>query len=153
MAAKENLGSAGDTRPIDCVTYFTRRRAVPESMAKSAEEFLWKFSRNRGDAPNVRGPSDALQEPHFLVAFMQQHEAADVTLDDQIERCAPALDGEIARLLALPNVAEANAKVKRTYQASIPELKHSFRSAPAVLEAGPIGSAFLALAGVTDPCP
>lgn len=120
---------------------------------KSAEEFVWKFSRNRADVPNVHGPSDALREPHFLLAFMQQHEATDVTLDDRIERCAPHLDRQMASLLALPSVAEANEKVKRIYRASMPELKDSFRSSPAVLEAEQIGRAFLDLAGATETSP
>lgn len=117
---------------------------------KSAEEFLWKFSRNRGDYSFVAGLSTAALHAHHVVNFMEQHDAADVAVEDRIGNCAPNLEREMQSLLSLPGVAEANARVKRRYQERAREVKQAFRAAPALREAGELGRRFLELAGVTE---
>lgn len=90
---------------------------------KSAEEFLWKFMRNRGDAPNASGLSVDLINPEFFHAFVDQHDAQDFVPEQRMAYWAPAFEAEMARLLALPGVAAANARAQANFRALMARAK------------------------------
>jgi hypothetical protein len=115
---------------------------------KSAEELVWKFSRNRGDHPKTDGISNMALEPYMVEEFLEQHEAFDLPTDDRIARCAPNLDAEISTLLALPGVAAAQNDVERIYRERIVVIKEAFRDARAIQQLGAKGRHLLRLAGV-----
>ena len=123
--------------------------AIYHYFYKSAEEFLWKFSRTRGDSRKAGTLSADMLEPEFLVEYMQQHQTADFVDEDAVARCAPDLDAEMAHLLSLPGIATANARVQQNYQKLVRALKDAAHSSPAILQIGELGRRFLEIAGLT----
>ena len=117
---------------------------------KSAEELLWKFSRNRGDHPKTAGIANTALEPYMVNEFVAQHHATDLPEDDRIRRCAPNLEVEIAALRALPGVSAAVDSVQRIYRERIGVIKEAYRDAPVIRQAGGTGRHFLQLAGLAD---
>lgn len=115
---------------------------------KSAEEFLWKFSRNRGDSPNDPGISQYALEKHFVEWFMRQHTSVEFTLDERTGAWRAEFDAEMERLLSLPKVAEANLKIQRNFRAAVGEVKQALRSSPAIRQCGELGVRFLEIAGL-----
>jgi hypothetical protein len=115
---------------------------------KSAEEYLWKFSRNRGDHPTMPGIQNTPLDTFFLRYFMRQHQATDFATDDRIGRCGKDLDAEIARLKSLKRVATALAEVQQAYRSRIAAVKLAYRSGPAIVELDDLGRSFLEIAGV-----
>ena len=111
---------------------------------RSAEEFVWKWSRNRGDHAVLKEPSAAVLPAAFVHAFVGQFPLQHGATPGP-DRCAPGLDGELARLKALPGVAEAWTRVKQVYEARIRSIIPMFSTAPGVIEAGEDGKAFLAI--------
>ena len=111
---------------------------------KSAQEFAWKWSRNRGDHALLEQPSAAVLPAGFVHAFVGQFALPSVATPGP-DHCAPGLDDELARLKALPGVAEAWARVKQIYDARIRTIVTLFATAPGVVEAGEDGKAFLAI--------
>ena len=122
--------------------------AIHHYFYKSAEEFLWKFARNRADSPNSPAFTNDVLEAHFVRWFMQLHEADQFVIEDRIERWAPNFDAELARLMALPGVRAANEKVQQNFRSLIDQIKPAFRASPAILETGELGARFLRLAGL-----
>lgn len=115
---------------------------------KSAEEFLWKWARGR-TISSVAELTNAAMTPDFVKQFVDQHVASAALPPareaEAIRRCAPDLDAEIARLIALPGVADAAERVKENYRSRIAAIVDMFAAAPGVLEAGEAGERFLAL--------
>lgn len=124
--------------------------AVYHYFYKSAEEFLWKFARNRADLPYSPALTNGTLEAHFVRRFMQQRETDHFVIDDRIERCAPTFDAELAKLMALPGVRAANEHVQQNFRNLIEQVKPAFRTSPAILEAGEVGARFLQVAGVSE---
>ena len=114
---------------------------------KSPEEFLWKWSRNRGDHATLRAPSNAVLTADFVQNFMQQYEAR-VPARAGPSQCAPNWAAELAALKALPGVADAWETVKRTYAERIRTIVPMFVTAPGLRDAGDAGRAFLATLGL-----
>lgn len=112
---------------------------------KSAEEFLWKFSRNRGDYAKKSGRDGVSITKEFVQNFMEFFTPDHASRNDWIDRCAPGLDEEMARLKTLPGVSEALDAVKMAFHARVAEFKPIFAEAQAVKDAGAAGEAFLAL--------
>ncbi|MFV2145937.1 glycosyltransferase family 2 protein [Isoptericola sp. G70] len=84
---------------------------------KSAEEFLWKFSRNRGGrvvATDDEGMALTLEE-RFVKRFLKQfrQDAGDVR--PAIESTVPRLEQEIEALRRLDGVAAAELQVKEIF--------------------------------------
>ena len=123
--------------------------AIYHYFYKSAEEFIWKFSRNRGDAANSPMLANDVLEAHFVVAFVQQHESDQLVTDDRIDRCAPGFESELAKLMELPRLRAAHEEAQRRFRALIDQVKPVFRTSPAILEAGEIGEQFLNVAGIS----
>ena len=110
---------------------------------KSTEEFLWKWSRNRSNDPNVRGKTNTALKANFVESFVQQFplQFEPFTTPDQ---CAPNFEAEKEFLQTLPGVAEAWEHIKQVYRERIKEIVPMFRNAPAIVEAGLIGQQLLA---------
>ncbi|WP_280776282.1 glycosyltransferase family 2 protein [Rhizobium sp. SG_E_25_P2] len=114
---------------------------------KSAEEFMWKFSRNRGDYAKKSGHAGVSITKEFVENFMEFHTPRHASRNDWINRCAPDLDQEMGRLKALPGVADALETVKAAFHARVAEFKPIFAEAPGIKDAGEAGGAFLSLLG------
>ena len=112
---------------------------------KSADEFLWKFARNRGDFEVTAGLSMQALDPHFVRAFVGQARDTGAAGEDWAVRCAPGLEAEMARLLALPGVADAQRAVFDTYEARIGEVRALYRTSDALAQSGEEGEALLRL--------
>ncbi len=97
---------------------------------KSAEEFLWKFSRNRGDHAVVRDVDPAAIEQTFLDMFVSQHESPHIVLDDRILSCGSSRGEHLEALRQLPGVAEATQAIQRRYHEAIGKLKAGLGKMP-----------------------
>ncbi len=115
---------------------------------KSAEEFLCKWARGRTIDLVPRLTNEVLTAD-FVKQFMDQHIASSGLPPAKearaIQRCAPDLDAEIERLMALPGVAAAQERIKDNYRAQIDGIVEMFATAPGIVEAGEAGQRFLRL--------
>ena len=80
---------------------------------KSTQEFVAKFSRNRGDHPMRPGMHVQQIEENFMQMFAKQHGSSTLIEDRRIWACAPTLDEGIATLARLPGMPAALESVKR----------------------------------------
>ncbi|MBB1250730.1 glycosyltransferase family 2 protein [Rhizobium sp. G21] len=117
---------------------------------KSAEEFLWKFSRNRGDYAKKTGRDGISITKEFLRDFMEFYTPRHAMRNDWITRCASGLGEEMARLEGIAGVADAIEAVKAAFHARIAEFKPIFAETAAIKDAGEAGQAFLKLIGDTS---
>jgi hypothetical protein len=92
---------------------------------KSADEFIWKFSRNRGDYAMVDKLDSALIEDQFAEMFINQHASQAVVHDDRIAGCATGMPDEFVNLRRLPGVVEAEKNVRAEFHRNVANLKHS----------------------------
>ena len=114
---------------------------------KSSEEFLWKWSRNRGGQATLHQPSNAVLTADFVQSFMGQFSAQGGSRVGA-DQCAPGFSRELESLMALPGVANASAHVKKIYADRIRTIVPMFVDAPGILAAGDVGQAFLATLGL-----
>jgi hypothetical protein len=145
-----NARSQGDLAPAFSDHPNADHAGIYHYFYKSAEEFLWKFMRNRGDAPNAPGLLSDRLNKFFLAEFVRQHEAGNFVPDDRIAAFAPKFDAELAHLQSLPGVAGANARAQSNYRRLIAQMKQRFRSEDALRGMDEAGRRFLRLAGVWD---
>ena len=110
---------------------------------KSVEEFLWKFSRNRGDQPMVPELTSAALPRDFVESFVAQHLNTNGTTSDAVQRCVPDLNLRMLELMTLPGVASAQAAIRDGFRAKLDSLVELFASAPGIAEAGEAGNRFL----------
>jgi Glycosyl transferase family 2 len=83
---------------------------------KSAEEFVWKFSRNRGDH-QMRQDMDPMRiDPEFVSMFLKQHGSDTMVQDTRIQARMPDMAREIERLHAAPGVTAAMNDVRLRYR-------------------------------------
>lgn len=137
------LGSAAlSDRPV------AKHAWINHYFFKSVEEFLCKWARGRTVDLVLRLTNTALTS-EFVTQFVNQHVASSALPAAREARavrdCAPDLDAEIARLLALPGVASAAERIKATFRSQIPGIVEMFADAPGIIEAGEAGQRFLAL--------
>ena len=111
-------------------TPMTEGAWISHYFLKSVEEFIWKFSRNRGDHALVRDLSPGLIDVTFVSMFVQQHQSPTMVDDRRTLRCAPHLRAEIDRLRALPNVEPAVTQIRNVYKQQMTELLRRVRSGP-----------------------
>jgi hypothetical protein len=97
---------------------------------KSAEEFVWKFSRNRGDHALVRGFHLAAIDGEFLDMFVSQHQSPHVTPDTRMQDCGKEMSQHYATLLSLPGVGEALTDIQHGFSRTIAQLKAGLASMP-----------------------
>jgi len=109
---------------------------------KSTEEYLWKWSRNRGGQATVPGPTTTALTEGFVRSFAEQFENRSERAANLRDN-APGFDAELNRLLALPGVAEAHATVLGRFRDRMQLLIPMFEAAQGIRDAGPAGEALL----------
>lgn len=97
---------------------------------KSAEEFLWKFSRNRGDFPAVSEDIfvNIVDMSAFLDVFLSSFD--QIGEEDggvMMQRQIPSNLQEHERLLGVAAIRQANSKVQKLYYIRLRKLKNEFR--------------------------
>jgi len=119
---------------------------------KSAEEWLWKSARNRGDNPLSSGVPLSMFNADWLGNFMRQHDVPagdDPALDDRITQFRSRTEAELAMLMARPAIEAAAAGVRDGYGRRLADIRRTLREAGVAEQLDETGRRFLALAGVT----
>lgn len=101
---------------------------------RTAEEFLWKWSRNRGDYPKSEGDIYLALEERFLIGFLNQFHNTENNAIEHIQKCIPDLDKHIKELLKVNAIQLAQVNVTarfversdRVVKAYKPLLKNNF---------------------------
>jgi hypothetical protein len=109
---------------------------------KNAEEFVWKFSRNRGDELLLTDGPGVLSEA-FVGAFMAQHRSPALQEDTRVASRAGQVRAEIGRLECLPGVATARAQVITAFRDRLALIKAALRG-NAAFRSDPTHEEFLA---------
>lgn len=113
---------------------------------KTCEEFLWKFSRNRGDYEVSETDVTIALEKRFLTAFLKQFEnkgqQETITLNNA------AFKATYQQLLKDPVIAHASSQVKSAFQKRLARVLDVYQPFLAE-EMGDEGRMFLALLGKT----
>ncbi|OUJ16742.1 hypothetical protein HK28_09335 [Acetobacter sp. DsW_063] len=97
---------------------------------KSAEEFLWKFSRNRGDFPFVSEDIfvNVLDMSIFIDAFISAFNGeGDENGGVMMQRQLPSNIQEYENLLSAEVIRQANDRVQSAYDVRLNKLKDAFR--------------------------
>lgn len=95
---------------------------------KSAEEFLWKASRNRGDLPKEDNISKNQKLLPFFKAFLEQYEYKPLITDNRLHDCAIELEKEMEYLRNLPGVMEAELCVREAFQKRMPDILDFYKN-------------------------
>jgi hypothetical protein len=115
---------------------------------KSTEEFLLKWSRNRGDHARIDGPTNTVLTAQFVREFVTQFDKREEQRADP-EIAAAGYERELSNLMNLPGVSEAFDLIKRTYVERMKIIIPMFLEAPAIVETGTVGEAFLNTLGLS----
>ena len=115
---------------------------------KSAEEWLWKSSRNRGDHPMATGISIKSLNNDWIKNFMRQSDAPEQPFVNGMLAYRAKLDHEMSTLLSLPQVASAAALVRSAYRTRLEDVKAAVRASPSMQELDETSLKFLRLAGI-----
>ena len=97
---------------------------------KSAEEFMLKSSRNRGNHPFVQAPDPSAINPKLAALFLSQHGTGRNVHDGRMMAQAPLVEAEMRRIRALPGVDAALAGVERRYGEAASLLRRQVRDRP-----------------------
>jgi hypothetical protein len=113
---------------------------------KSAEEFLWKHSRNKGDHARVEGRNIGLIHPAEISYFLK-YAGTQPTPDTPSapRKFAKNFDAELAHLRSLPGVSAAEWKIKQNFRNVIDRLKLEFLEPKNLDRLGPPGREFAQL--------
>ncbi len=111
---------------------------------RSAEEFLWKWSRNRGGQPRSESDISIALQPRFLTGFLKQFNVQDTCIQDQVNFNKETFNKNMEKMLAIQSINLAQLNVKNSFiernrkviELYKPELSHNF---------GDEGKAFLKL--------
>ncbi|MCF1481645.1 hypothetical protein B7W85_07235 [Allorhizobium ampelinum] len=111
---------------------------------KSCEEFLWKWSRNRGDHAAIYNRSNTALTANFVRDFVHfwDHSTENSL---RLNSFLPDVDPEYERLMALRGVSAAQTRIKAHFNETISEILEMFEDAPGIVEAGKSGEQFMRL--------
>jgi hypothetical protein len=113
---------------------------------KSAEEFLWKHSRNKGDHGLVEYRSIDLIHPAEVEHYLRYFGTTPVSPQPSDARVlARDFDLELSRLRGLSGIAEAEELIKLNFKQTISRLKQEFLTSDQLTKMGGIGQSFAAL--------
>ncbi len=115
---------------------------------KSASEWMWKSSRNRGDSPVRSGLPDRFFTEDWIKDFMRQNDEPDQEVENRLGVYRARIQQELAWLEGLPGIAEAVHGVREAYTVRLAELKTIVRSSPILERPSELSRRFLTLAGV-----
>jgi hypothetical protein len=107
---------------------------------KSNEEFVFKFSRQRGDDQVAAGSAFAALTPHFIRSFVEASSPRSTHATDAVDI---ASEEWRARYERLPGVREAEQRINAFYAGRLAQLLPRLQSCSAIREAGEAGEAFL----------
>ncbi len=116
---------------------------------KSAEEWLWKSSRNRGDHPMAAGISTKSLNNDWIKNFMTQSDAPERPFHNGMPAYSEKLDRELTYLHSLPQVASAVTLVRSAYRTRLEDVRTAVQSSSIANELNDTSLKFLRLAGVT----
>ena len=108
----------------------TGHAALHHYALKSCEEFLWKFSRNRGGrivAATDGGMALTLEE-RFVARFLGQYEKDAGDVRPAVQATVPHLEREIEELRRLDGVADAEQLVKKTFVERSARVMEAYRT-------------------------
>jgi hypothetical protein len=95
---------------------------------RSFEEFIWKFSRGRGDQP-LQEALPAINVPEeFMEGFVRLHREPRLIRDDRMLAFVPEMEAEAKRLRALPGVGDALDKIHTHYHSRSASLEPMLRA-------------------------
>jgi hypothetical protein len=106
----------------------TERATIYHYIFKSAEEVLWRNTRNRGDqamrlnVTDIRHVSDADCE-----WFQLQDQADGLEFDTKMQLCREKQDAVVHDLRALPGVERAYQAMLNTFRARLEDVRKSYR--------------------------
>lgn len=135
-AADPSLAKAFSDDPTDSHAF------VAHYFHKSCEEFLWKFSRNRGDYEITQDDISLSLEPRFLKSFLSEFDTPGT--QQNLATSNPEFQAEQDALLNIPAVAQAAATVKATFQERSQRVMERYR-AVLINDMGDDGKRFVAL--------
>ena len=78
---------------------------------RTAEEFLWKWSRNRGDYPKSEEDIYLALDKRFLNGFLKQFNIKNKDISDKLIECVPEYDDAQEKLLQFQNIRSAQKHV------------------------------------------
>lgn len=110
---------------------------------RSTEEYLLKWSRNRGDFPTQAGATTNNLTAQFIHNFMAQFDVV-APHSSSILPCAPGFVVERERIEMLPGVAAAFLAIKAQHRRRMPVIEALFKHATGIREAGETGKRLLA---------
>lgn len=80
---------------------------------RSIPEFIWKYSRNRGNLPNVKGGSHFTEQLfQFLKFFTSALDSTQFVENQSLMAMGPVIDDKISELLSNENILSAHENVK-----------------------------------------
>ena len=101
---------------------------VAHYFCRSLEEFVWKFSRGRGDQPLQTGLSMVNVPEEFMQGFVGQHTTpAYFTRDERMLAFLPSLHAEAERLETIPGVRDALEHIHAHYRRRSGTLERALR--------------------------
>jgi hypothetical protein len=114
---------------------------------KSAQEFLWKWSRNRGNEPLLTRDINTLI-PQFALENFTRNFARVSQPSAEILAAETVVLGIQQELLRLPGVKEASATIRSQFTRQLIEVQDRLLSSPSILEGGEYGDAFMRIMGM-----
>ena len=123
--------AAGDLHPSFAV-HSPQPRDNPAWIAhyfyRSVEEFVWKFSRGRGDQPLLAALQRAEIPEGFMKSFIAQQNELRLVRDERVLAFADDTVNHVSRLKALPGVPEALAAIHDHYRRRSEVLEPTLRA-------------------------
>lgn len=111
---------------------------------KSYEEFIWKFSRNRGDRAIVNGISFSGLEERFFKVFLERFNKKDVDALPAINAACPNFLEKIIIFKKIKGIDDAHNEITVQFKERLRLVLHEFEKIPPE-NFGQHGQAFLAL--------
>lgn len=83
---------------------------------RSAEEFLWKWSRNRGNYPSSGDDISIALNNKFLKGFLNQYDNISYDATNKLKSCVPDLEKHIEKYLNIPDINIAQNHVIKSFK-------------------------------------
>ena len=114
-----------ETAPALELSPSTTHAVVYHYFLKSRDEFIWKFSRNRGNHPVRKGISFSISE-QFLKSFISHFDRNEGDNIEIMAAMAPDLENDIQKLRRNQKILSAESYVIANYANSIIDIREKF---------------------------